>query len=192
MYIIYHMPNFTRQQAMELLEKHIQNPNLRKHAYAVEAVMERFAPRFEGNVASWALTGLLHDLDWEQTQKTPQEHTLVAEKILTELGLEPELVRAIKIHNFSHGLKPETALEKVLYYVEELTGLITACALVNPQKLGGVSVESVLKKLKEKSFARGVNRDIINQAPSALNIPLNEIVIEVLAAMMAKREVLGL
>lgn len=183
---------FSREAALNLLNEHIKNQNLIKHCYAVEAVMKRFAPKFNGNIEDWALVGLLHDLDWEKTQKTPAQHTLVAEQILTKAGLAPHLVKAIKIHNFAHGLKPETDLEKVLYYVEELTGLITACALVNPDRLAGVKVESVIKKLKEPSFARGVNRELINQAPNELELPLEDIIKEVLEAMLAIRAELGL
>lgn len=183
---------FSREKALELIDEHIKNDNLKKHLLAVEAVMCRFAPKFNGNADEWALTGLLHDLDWEQTQKTPEQHTIVSEKILTEAGVDPAIVKAIKVHNFIHGLKPETDLEKVLYYVEELTGLITACALVNPERLGGVSVDSVLRKLKEKSFARGVNREIVNEAPNQIGMPLEEIIQGVLTAMMSIRGELGL
>lgn len=183
---------FSRQQALNLISEHIKNENLKKHLLAVEAVMRRFAPKFHGEAEQWALAGLLHDLDWEQTQAAPEQHTVISEKILTDAGLDPVIVKAISVHNYARGLKPETDLEKVLYYVEELTGLITACALVNPMQLGGVTVESVLKKLKEKSFARGVNRDIINEAPNQLGLPLEDIIQDVLSAMMEIREHLGL
>ncbi len=183
---------FTRSQALNLINEHMKNENLKKHLLAVEAVMRRFAPKFHGDVEQWGLTGLLHDLDWEQTQQTPDQHTIVSEKILTDAGVDPVIVKAISIHNFVRGLKPETDLEKVLYYLEEMTGLVTACALVNPQRLGGVTVESVLKKLKEKSFARGVNRELIAEAPNQIGMPLEDITKEVLAAMMEIRESLGL
>ena len=183
---------FTRDQGLVLLNEHIKNQNLIKHSYAVEAVMKRFAPKFQGNVEEWALTGLLHDLDWEKTQKTPDQHTIMSEKILVDAGVAPHIVKAIKVHNFAHGLVPETDMEKVLYYVEELTGLVTACALVNPEKLAGVKVDSVLKKLKQLSFAKGVNRELIAQAPAALNMTLEQIIQEVLESMLAIRGELGL
>lgn len=183
---------FSRDQALGLINERMKNENLKKHLLAVEAVMRRFAPKFSGDSEQWALAGLLHDLDWEQTQAAPDQHTVVSEKILTDAGVDPVIVKAISVHNYVRGLKPETDLEKVLYYVEELTGLVTACALVNPMRLAGVTVESVLKKLKEKSFARGVNRELIAAAPNQLGLPLEDIVKEVLEAMMEIREQLGL
>ncbi len=182
----------TRNEALNLLNKYIQNQNLIKHSLAVEAVMKKFAKKFNGDESLWAITGLLHDLDWEITQSNPEQHTLVAEKILNELKVNQEIVKAIKIHNYVHKIPPQTLLEKTLYYVEELTGLITACALVNPQKLDGVSRESVLKKIKEKSFAKGVNRELILKAPKELGVDLNEIIDLTLLAMKEIKDELGL
>lgn len=182
----------TRDQALNLLSQYIKNQNLIRHSLAVEAVLKKFAKKFSQDQSKWALAGLLHDLDWEITQKTPHQHTLVAEKILNENGVDSEIVRAIKIHNYVHGILPESLLEKTLYYVEELTGLITACALVNPDKLNGVSRQSVLKKFKEKSFAKGVNRELIAQSADALELDFNEIIDLNLEAMKEIKNELGL
>lgn len=181
-----------QDQALKLLNKFVKNQNLIRHSLAVEAVMKKFAKKFNQNENDWALAGLLHDLDWEITQKTPEQHTLLAEKILNEHGVAPHIVKAIKTHNYLHGIAPETYLEKTLYYVEELTGLITACALVNPNKLAGVSRDFVLKKMKEKSFARGVNREILKKSPEALGLDFEEIVDLTLEAMKEIKESLGL
>ena len=133
-----------RTQTLRLIDEHIQNINLKKHLFAVEAVMRRFAKHFSGDEIKWALAGLLHDIDWEKTKVNFVEHTLGAERILTEAGVDPEIVKAIKVHNWNHGIAPETLMEKVLFFVEELTGLITAAALVRPdKKLAGVTVDSV-------------------------------------------------
>jgi len=182
----------TRNQALAILDQYIKNQNLKRHSLAVEAVMKKFAKKFNQDEIEWSLSGLLHDLDWEITQKDPTQHTLVAEKILNENNVAPNIVKAIKIHNYLHNLTPETLLEKTLYYVEELTGLITACALVNPQRLSGVTRESVLKKLKEKSFARNVNRDLIFKSAQVLNLDLNEIIDLTLEAMKEIKDELGL
>lgn len=182
----------TREQALTLLHQYIKNQNLIRHSLAVEAVMKAFAKKFCADESIWALTGLLHDLDWEITQKTPKQHTLIAEKILSDNGVNIEIIRAIKIHNYAHGILPDSLLEKTLYYVEELTGLITASALVNPNKLNGVSRESILKKMKEKSFAKGVNRELIERSSAALGLELNEIIDLTLEAMREIKNELGL
>lgn len=183
----------TREAATRLIDEHITNPNLKNHLLAAEAVMRRMAEHFGENVEEWGIAGLLHDVDWEKTRDNFPEHTLMAERILTEAGLEPHLVKAIKVHNWHHGIAPETLLEKTLFCVEELTGLITAAALVQPdKKLAGVAVESVLKKFKEKSFAKGVNRDIIAKAPELIGLSLEEVTRLNLEAMRGIAPKLGL
>lgn len=154
--------------------------------------MKRLARHFGQDEEGWGLAGLLHDLDWEQTKNDPTQHTLVAEKILSREGLAPEIVRAVKVHNFAHGIKPETLLEKALFVAEELTGLITACSLVNPQGLAGVKISSVKKKFKDNSFARGVERSIIAKAPVMLGLSLEELIELELEAMKAIGKELGL
>ncbi len=186
----------SREQALELLEEHIKDDNLRKHALAVEAVMRRFAQKFnqdEQEQEKWARAGLLHDLDWEQTQGGNEEkHGVVAEEILLEKEYPKEITNAIRVHNHHRGETPETLMEKVLYSVEELTGLITAAALVNPEGLRGVKVKSVKKKMKDKSFAAGVDREVIKTAPEYLDLTMEEIIEEVLEAMKSIQDELGL
>ena len=181
-----------REKAWKLVEKYIKSPNLKKHALAVEAVMKKFGQKFGGDTKIWSLAGLLHDLDWEMTQGSPQDHGKLASEILKKEGWPEEIVKAVKTHNHVLGIKPETLLEKTLYSVEELTGLITACALVNPKKLSGVKTSSVLKKMKEKSFARGVNREVILKGPKYLGLSLEEIIEMSLEAMKEIRDELGL
>ena len=184
-----------RQEAKELLYQYIQSENLRRHHFAAEAVMRAFARKFNEDENSWGIAGLLHDMDWEQTKDNPDNHTKVAEQILRDHGVDDEvLISAIKAHHPSaSGKQPETLMEKTLYYTEELTGLITAAALVRPdKKLGGVTTESLFKKLKDKSFARGIDREKVAQTPEALGLPVEEIIETVLRAMQDIHEDLGL
>lgn len=182
----------TRDQALQLLGEKVKNSNLRRHALAVETAMRAFANKFGQDQEKWGLAGLLHDIDWEYTQDEPEKHTLLAEQWLEKQGLDPEIIKAIKVHNFAHGIEPETLLEKTLYSVEELTGLITACALVNPKGLAGVELKSIKKKFKQPSFAAGVNREVIKKAETYLGMSLDEVIELELAAMKANKKELGL
>lgn len=167
----------TRQQALELLHRHIKNPNLIKHGLAAEALMKGLAKKFGQDENKWGLAGLLHDLDWEETQSNPEEHSFKTYEILGETDIDPEVREAIRIHNHVHGLTPHSLFEKALYSAEEITGLVTACALVQPdKKLASVDSESVMKKFKSKSFAAGVNREIIKLVEPWLGITVEELV----------------
>lgn len=148
----------------ELLEKYIENPNLRKHCYAVESSMRFYAKLLDvSNADKWALAGLLHDIDWE---KYPEEHPLKAKEILPENGIdEPEIINAILAHyEEKTGVKPESLMEKCLLACDELTGLITAASLMRPNGISDLEPKSVLKKMKDKGFARGVDREIVKNA----------------------------
>ncbi len=185
----------TRHEAYQLLATYIQNENLRKHHLAAETAMRAFARKFQQDEELWGIAGLLHDMDWEQTKDAPENHTKVAEQILRDHGCDDEvLINAIKAHHpTASGKQPETLIEKTLYYTEELTGLIIAAALVQPdKKLASVDVNSILRKLKDKAFARGVNREIIAKSPEALGISLEEIVQTVLFSMQEIHEELEL
>lgn len=185
----------SRDQALGLLKEYVQNENLRKHALAVEAVMRRFARYFNqaDQQELWARAGLLHDLDWEQTQHgRQQQHGQIAEKILLKKGYPKEVAKAIRVHNHYRGEEPQTLMEKVLYGAEELTGLITAAALVNPQGLAGVKVLSVKKKFKSPSFAAGVDRQVIKKGAELLGLELEEVIEQVLEAMKSIQGELGL
>jgi len=183
----------TRPDALQLLSEHITNQNLIRHNLAVGFIMKALAEKFGENTEDWELAGMLHDLDWEKTKDNATKHTIVAKEILEKTDLKPEIISAIYIHNHTHGLTPSTLLEKALYCVEELSGIITAAALVQPdKKLASVSVESVLKKFKTKSFAAGVNRDIVLLCKEYINMELPELVEISLAAMKQNAEEIGL
>ncbi len=151
-----------REKALQLVEKHIGNRNLINHTLAVEAIMGGLARHLGEDEDLWGLVGLLHDIDYSLTEGEPERHTLVAEEMLT--GLVPEeVIRAIKAHNSEHtGTEPEKRMEKALIAADALSGLLIACALVQPsKKLEDVKVKSVKKKFKAKDFARKVSRERI-------------------------------
>ncbi|MEW6610290.1 MAG: lysine--tRNA ligase [Patescibacteria group bacterium] len=184
---------FPRDQALALLRQHMKNENLIKHMFAVEAVMRALATQLGGDVDVWGLTGLLHDIDWEETQDNPHTHSLLASEYLTREGVDPQIVQAIKVHNHLHGMEPHTLLEKALFSAEELTGLLVACALVQPsKKIAEVTVQGVLKKFKQPSFAKGVNREIILQSKKLLGISLEELITIELAALQRIADEIGL
>ncbi len=183
----------TRNDALQLLAEHITNPNLIRHNVAVGFIMKALAEKFGENQDDWELTGMLHDLDWEKTKDNFKNHTKVSKEILEKTDLKPEIINAIYVHNWVHEIKPETLLEKTLYCVEELSGLITAAALVQPdKKLASVTAESVLKKFKQKSFAAGVNREIIMLCKDYINMDLPELVEISLNAMKEHSSEIGL
>src|SRR3989344_3891253 len=141
----------TREQALELLSEHITNQNLIRHNIAVGFIMKALAKKFGQNEGDWELAGMLHDLDWEKTKDDFKNHTKVTKEILEKTDIKPEIINAIYVHNWVHEIKPETLLEKALFCVEELSGLITAAALVKPdKKLASVTTASILKKFKSK------------------------------------------
>ena len=152
-----------RQEALELLEAHIKRRNIFLHMLAVEAIMRSLAQflRVEDE-ALWGLTGLLHDIDFDETAENPENHGVSAQKIL-EGRVSGEILRAIKAHNYEHsGVMPETTLEKALIASDALSGLIVACALIMPsKKVKDVTAETVKKKFKDKDFARGADRNRI-------------------------------
>jgi len=183
----------TRDQAIQLLNEHITNQNLVRHNVAVGFIMKALAAKFGENAEDWELAGLLHDLDWEKTKDDFKNHTKLSKGILEKTDLKPEIINAIYVHNWIHEIKPVTLLEKALYCVEELSGIITAAALVQPgKKLASVTVQSVLKKFKQKSFAAGVNREIIMLCKEYINMALPELVEISLSAMKANAEEIGL
>jgi len=182
-----------RTEALDLLAQHITNQNLIRHNLAVGFIMKALAFKFDQNQEDWELAGMLHDLDWEKTKDDATQHTVVAKNILEKTDLKPEIINAIYVHNHTHGLTPQTLLEKTLYCVEELSGIITAAALVQPdKKLASVTAESVLKKFKQKSFAAGVNREIVLLCKEYINLELPELIEVSLNAMQAHSEEIGL
>jgi uncharacterized protein len=183
----------TRNEALALLNEHITNKNLVNHNVAVGFIMRALAQKFNENQDDWELAGMLHDLDWEKTKDDFKNHTVVAKDILEKTDLKPEIINAIYVHNYGHNIAPQTPLEKTLYCVEELSGIITAAALVQPdKKLASVTKESVLKKFKQKSFAAGVKRDIILLCTEYISMELEELVEISLKAMKEHAEEIGL
>jgi uncharacterized protein len=182
----------TRKEALELVKEMIKQKNLVKHCLSVEAVMRHFAEYFNEDVEKWGLSGLLHDIDYEETADDMSRHSLVGAKMLEELGLPEDIVYAVKVHNGAHGLPRKTLMDKVLYAIDPLTGLIVASALIHPdKKLKSIDGQFVLKRFAEKSFARGADRDVIASC-SEFNIDLEKFIEMSLEAMQGISSELGL
>jgi uncharacterized protein len=147
----------TRDEAFQLAQSRFSNKNLFKHVIAVEAVMRGLAQHFEQPEEMWGLAGLLHDLDYEETAQSPERHTLVTEELLRPYDLPAEILHAIKCHN---NLAPrESLMDRALYASDPVTGLIVAGALMHPEKkLAPVDADFILRRFKEKGFAKGANR----------------------------------
>ncbi|MFN3699193.1 MAG: HDIG domain-containing metalloprotein [Dictyoglomus sp.] len=182
----------TREEALNKVKQYIKNKNLIKHMLAAEAIMRALAKKFNEDEEKWGITGLLHDIDYELTEKEPEKHSLVAEELLKNDNLSEEIIDAIKAHNEIHGLPRETPLAKALYAVDPLTGLIVAAALIHPEKkLAPLDVNFILNRFKEKSFARGANREQIKSCEE-LGLTLEEFIEIGLNAMKAISVDLGL
>jgi len=182
-----------KERALEILHENIKNKNLRKHHYGVAAAMKRLALELEGDQAVWEIVGLLHDADYERTKDQMDQHTILLAEILKDEDLDAEIIRCIQSHASEYtGVKPSSAMDYALLSCDDLTGLIVATALMNPEKLAGVNVNSVLKKFKNKSFAASVNRDKIKKCEQNLDIGLERFVGFVLEAMQVEAELLGL
>jgi predicted hydrolase (HD superfamily) len=156
------MKMLSRDEALNLVKKHVSKKNVVYHMLTVEAIMRCTAKHFGENEDEWGLVGLLHDVDYEKTETMPEKHSLLAEGILKG-SVPDELIRTIKTHNFKHtGVMPEKRMDKALTACDAISGLLVACALVMPsKKLADVKVESVAKKFKDKDFARGAERERI-------------------------------
>jgi len=172
-----------RNQVLKLVKEKISNNNLIKHCLSVEACMRALANRFAENQDKWGIAGLLHDIDYEETKDNPEKHSLVGAEMLKEMGVEEDICQAIKTHNEIHGIEPESKMAKALFCVDPLTGLIIASTLVLPEKkLTNLTVENVLNRFKEKSFARGASREIIAKCED-MGLSLEEFVKICLKAM---------
>jgi len=181
-----------RATAWNLMCEYTQSESLRKHMLAVEVCMRSYARKFGEDEEKWGITGLLHDFDYEK-YPTQQEHPFVGNKILEERGYPEEIRRAILSHADYSGVKRETKMEKVLYACDELAGFITASALVKPNKsLAEVEAKSVRKKMKDKAFARSVNRDDIINGAANLGVDLEEHIAFCIEAMKRIAGELGL
>lgn len=183
----------TREDALSLLNNHIDNPNLIKHCLASEAVMTALADRLGEDSEMWGLAGLLHDLDVEMVDSDLSVHTLETEKILREKGVNEEIIRAIKLHNEkAHGEKRSEKFHYALAAGETITGLIIATTLVYPdKKIKSVKPKSIKKRMKEKAFAAGVDRSIIMECEK-LGLDITEFSQICLEAMQKIDDDLGL
>ena len=183
----------SREQAIDLLKKYIKNENMLKHSYASEAVLRALAQKLNENEDKWAMAGLLHDIDLEVVNNDLNVHGMEGSKILTENGIDPEIVEAVKMHNEkAHGLKRNTSFHYALAAGETITGLIIATTLVYPdKKLQSVKPKSITKRMKEKAFAASVNREVIMECDN-IGIPLNEFAEICLGAMKGISDELGL
>jgi predicted hydrolase (HD superfamily) len=194
---------FSRERAWSLLNEHTQSPSLIKHALAVETCVRSYAQRHadasglvgedrEALLAIWSATALLHDFDYEK-HPSQQEHPFVGIAILTEQGWPEEVRTAILGHAEYSGVPRTTQLAKALFACDELAGFLTACSLVKPTKsIHDVDVAGVKKKMKDKAFARGVNRDDIVKGAAELELPIEDHIANCIAAMQANAEALGL
>ncbi len=196
-----------REDAYKLMTEMLKSKNLQKHGLAVEVIMRALCKHLkqmshgrgtndneEFNEEEWAIVGLLHDADYELVEKDPKRHTLVTEEKLKELGgVSERIINGIKAHHDGIKSGRDNLMESSVYAADELSGLITAAALVRPdKKLASLTVESVLKRFKEKSFAAGANREQILACEKELNIPLEEFVGIALKAMQGIANELGL
>ena len=183
----------TKQKALDILHDNIGNQNLRKHHYGVAVAMKRLARELGGDPNTWEIVGLLHDADYEQTKDEMERHTLLLAEILAEEDVGEEIIRSIQSHAAEYsGVEPSTTMDYALLSCDDLTGLIVAVALVHPEKLAGVTVESVLKKFKSNSFAASVDREKILKCEENLDVPLEKFTGWVLDAMQDEADLLGL
>jgi putative nucleotidyltransferase with HDIG domain len=182
----------TRKEAMALLRQYNQNESLINHALAVEATMRYMARKYNEDEEKWGIIGLIHDLDYE---KYPDEHCLKTEEILKSHQWPEEYIRAVVSHGWGicMDVEPQSRLEKTLFAIDELTGLITACALVRPSKsVMDLTVKSVRKKWKQKGFAAGANRAVIEKGARMLEVELSELINDVIMGMRQIAPTIGL
>ena len=187
----------TREEALALMHEYTPSEALRRHMYAVEAAMRAYARKTGEDEESWGVVGLLHDFDYEKypnANRSPtEEHPSFGVGVLRQKGVPEPLCRAILGHAAYTGVPRETAMAKTLFAVDELCGFLVACALVRPSRsLKDLEVASVKKKLKDKAFARGVNRDEVHQGQTELGVPLEEHIQFVLEALRPVEHTLGL
>jgi predicted hydrolase (HD superfamily) len=187
----------TRDEALALMQEYTASDALRKHMYAVEAAMRAYARKQGENEETWGLVGLLHDFDYERfpnpSRSASEEHPAHGVGVLRTRGVAEPMARAILGHASYTGIPRDTAMARTLFAVDELCGFLVACALVRPSRsLTDLEVSSVKKKLKDKAFARGVNREEVTQGAAELGVPLEEHIQFVLEALRPVEHTLGL
>jgi putative nucleotidyltransferase with HDIG domain len=184
--------NPTREEAWAILTDHVKSPSLISHALAVEAVMRHAARKKGADEELWGVIGLIHDVDYEEH---PDEHLRHAPEILRRHGWPEECVRAVASHGWGSrtDVAPVTDMEKTLFTIDELTGLVAAAALVRPSRsVLDLPVKSVLKKWKDKAFAAGVDRKVIERGAALMEVPLEELIADTIEGMKAIAETIGL
>jgi putative nucleotidyltransferase with HDIG domain len=182
----------TREEAWAILTEHVKSPSLLSHALAVEAVMRHFARKKSADAELWGIIGLVHDVDYEEH---PDEHLRHATEILRRHGWPEECVRAVASHGWGlfTDVAPVTDMEKTLFAIDELTGLVAAAALVRPSRsVLDLSVKSVLKKWKDKGFAAGVDRKVIEKGAALMEVSLDQLIAETIEGMKTVAEAIGL
>jgi putative nucleotidyltransferase with HDIG domain len=181
----------TREEALQLMHEHVASESLRRHMYSVEAACVAYARRFGEDESLFGLAGLLHDFDYE---RWPEEHPIRGVEMLRERGYPEAVTHAIQAHYSTRtGVRPETLLDRTLWACDEITGLITAAALVRPSRsVMDLEAKSVIKKMKDRAFAAGVDRDEVRHAAEALGVELAEHVQFVIEAMRGVAPALGL
>lgn len=182
----------TRDEAFELLKKYTKSENLIKHALAVESVMRHFAELLGEDAEKWGIIGLVHDLDYEMY---PDQHCVKVREILEQEGWPEDYIKAIQSHGWKIcvDVEPTERMEKVLYTIDELTGLIAATALMRPDKsIMSTTLKSVKKKWKQKSFAAGVNREVIEEGARMLGMDLDQVIEETIKGMQKVASEIGL
>ncbi len=186
-----------RAEALSLMQEHTQSPSLRQHMLAVEAAMRAYAAKYGEDPEAWGLVGLLHDFDYEKfpnQEHSPSDgHPAWGVNLLRSKGVAEPLLRAVLGHATYSGVPRDTRMAKTLFAVDELCGFLVACALVRPSKsFADLEVSSVRKKLKDKAFARGVNRDEVRQGAEELGVPLDEHIAFCIQALRPVEPSLGL
>jgi putative nucleotidyltransferase with HDIG domain len=187
----------SREQALAIMHEYTASDSLRKHMLSVEAAMRSYAEKFGEDVERWGITGLIHDFDYErfpnEAHSATDEHPAEGVRILRGHGFPEDILEAILGHATYSGVPRETKMAKTLFAVDELTGLVTATALVRPSKsVMEVEAKSVRKKMKDKAFARGVNRDDVTNGAADLGVDLDEHIAFVIQAMQAVAPSIGL
>lgn len=184
--------SLSRDEAWSLFCDWTESPSLRRHVLAVEAAMRAYAERFGEDPEAWGAVGILHDLDYERHPDLETGHPRHAMALLEEMDVHPEWIRAIASHADYLGVSRDSAMEKTLYAVDELTGFIAACAFVRPEGIHGLTPKSVKKKMKQPSFAAAVDRDGLRAGAETLGVDFDEHVAFVIAAMEERADDLGL
>ena len=182
----------TREEALDLFRKYNKSESLYKHALSVEAVMRHMARKHGEDEEMWGVIGLIHDLDYEMY---PEQHCTMSEKIMRDHGWPEEYIRAVKSHGYGicSDTEPQTLLERTLYAIDELTGLVTTSALVRPSRsVLDLEARSVRKKWSDRRFAAGVDRSVIEKGAAGLGVDLNDLISDTIKGMRDVAEEIGL